>query len=303
MQNLQTLLMILTPMFIGFAIRLPKPLLRILDRCLNGLVYLILLLIGISLAQESGIVRQIDNIAVYVAVLFGLLMLCNTAMLAAFDRLRPWQRPLPPAEKKSGKTAIFGGLLQLVWVLAGCLLGLLLPKPLLPPHDAGTYALMLLMFAVGIQLRGSGIGLRQVLLNRRGLEISAVFMLSCLLAGALFSLLFHDVPLAKGLALSSGYGWYSLSGIMMTQSYGAMWGSVALLNDLLREFFALVCIPLLMRRHPSAAVGIGGATSMDFTLPVIRQAGGLAVVPLAVCFGFIVNLAAPVLMMLFAAWR
>lgn len=300
MQSLQTLIMVLTPMFIGFAIRLPKHHLRSLDRILNALVYLILLLIGISLAQEDDVLRQIDDIAVYVAVLFALLMAANIAALAVFERLRPWRQTVA-AERSTQKIGLLGGLKQLAVVISGCLLGMMLPENLIPPHSAGTYALMALIFVVGIQLRSSGIGLRQVLLNSRGLEISLVFMLSCLLAGGVFSLLFEGVSFGKGLALASGYGWYSLSGIMMTQSYGAMWGSVALLNDLLREFFALACIPLLMRRYPAAAVGIGGATSMDFTLPVIRQSGGLAVVPLAVCFGFVVNLAAPILMMLFAA--
>lgn len=87
----------------------------------------------------------------------------------------------------------------------------------------------------------------------------------------------------------------------MTSAYGAQWGSVALLNDLLRELFALIFIPMLMRRFPSAAVGVGGATSLDFTLPVIQQAGGLAVVPVAISFGFIVNVLSPFLMVVFAA--
>lgn len=298
--SLHTLIMVLTPMFVGFAIRLPKTYLRALDRLLNLLVYLILLLIGISLAQEENLLRQSGGILLYVSVLFTLITAANIGALVLFDRLRPWRQTIA-AEAGRTKTGLTGGLKQLATVVLGCVLGFMLPEQLIPPHSAGTYALMLLIFVVGIQLRSSGIGLRQVLLNRRGIEVSLIFMLSCALAGLVFALLFDGVSWSKGLALSSGYGWYSLSGIMMTQSYGAMWGSVALLNDLLREFFALACIPALMRRHPSAAVGIGGATSLDFTLPLIRQSGGLAVVPLAVCFGFVVNLAAPVLMMVFAA--
>jgi uncharacterized membrane protein YbjE (DUF340 family) len=116
----------------------------------------------------------------------------------------------------------------------------------------------------------------------------------------LFAALQPDVSWSKGLALASGFGWYSLSGIVMTEAYGPVWGSVALLNDLAREFFALAFIPMLMRRHPSAAVGVGGATSLDFTLPVIQSSGGLAVVPLAISFGFIINVLAPVLMVVFS---
>ena len=111
-----------------------------------------------------------------------------------------------------------------------------------------------------------------------------------------------NVSIMQGLALSSGYGWYSLSGIVMTDAYGAIWGSVALLNDLLREFLALMFIPLLMRKYPSTAVGLGGVTSMDFTLPVIQSSGGNEVVPLAMSFGFIVNIVSPVLMVLFSSF-
>ena len=76
---------------------------------------------------------------------------------------------------------------------------------------------------------------------------------------------------------------------------------LALFNDLLREFTALLCIPMFMRRYPSAAVGLGGATSLDFTLPIIQQSGGLKVVPLAISFGFIINIVSPVLMVGFSA--
>ena len=106
----------------------------------------------------------------------------------------------------------------------------------------------------------------------------------------------------SGMTLALGFGWYSLSAIVMTDAYGAIWGSVALFNDLIREFFALIFIPVFMRKYPSASVGLGGATSLDFTLPIIQQSGGLKVVSLAISFGFIINIVAPVLMVLFSSF-
>ena len=64
-------------------------------------------------------------------------------------------------------------------------------------------------------------------------------------------------------------------------------------NDLSREILCLFMIPFFMRNFPSTAVGLGGATSLDCTLPIIQKSGGMQVVPLAINFGFIVNLAAP----------
>ncbi|MDO4433461.1 MAG: lysine exporter LysO family protein [Alysiella sp.] len=300
MENISTLIMVLTPMFIGFAIHLPKTFLPILDKLLNILVYIILAFIGMGLAKVDNLLSQINDIALYVAILFGLLILCNLVALQLFDRFFPATFNIK-TNKNSKKISISGSLKQLSMVALGLIFGLMLPENALPPEKTGTYALMLLIGIVGIQLRSNGIPLRQVLLNKRGLQVSIIFMLSCAAAGLLFALCFEPISWHQGLALASGYGWYSLSGIVMTQAYGATWGSVALLNDLLREFFALAFIPALMRHSPASAVGIGGATSLDFTLPIIQSSGGLAVVPLAISFGFVVNLLSPILMVMFSS--
>lgn len=302
MESIKTLVLVLTPMFVGFAIPLPKPYLKMLDRMLVWLVYVILLLIGIGLAQVGGLWSLLNDIALRVALLFTLLTGCNLAMLCAFDGVFPWQ-PRTQAAQGTHRVDMTGGIKQVAVVALGVAIGRLLPRAWLPPDFAATGALMLLIFVVGMQLRGGGVALRQVLLNRRGWQTALLFMLSCAVSGCLFAGMQPEISWTQGLAMASGYGWYSLSGIVMTSAYGAEWGSVALLNDLLREFFALVVIPLLMRRFPSAAVGIGGATSLDVTLPVIQQSGGLAVVPMAISFGFIVNIVSPILMVVFSAMK
>lgn len=298
MNSIITLISILTPLFVGFFIRVPQKYLLIVDKMLAVLVYLILLLIGVSLAQVENLGSQLQTIIGATVGLFVCVIGLNLAVLMWFDRRYPWQ------SKGSGRKAdisIAGSVKQVGCVLAGFALGHSVKAYWLPPENLGTYFLMLLVLLVGIQLRSSGITLRQVLINKRGMQIFALITFSSLLGGLLFAALMPEVSWSKGLALASGFGWYSLSGIVMTEAYGPVWGSVALLNDLAREFFALVFIPLLMRRHPSAAVGVGGATSMDFTLPVIQSSGGLAAVPLAISFGFIINIVAPVLMVVFSA--
>src|SRR5690606_14464108 len=154
-------------------------------------------------------------------------------------------------------------------------IGYFLPADYMPPENTMTAMLMILILLVGIGLKGSGITLKEVLLNKRGVEMSIIFTLSVLVGGLVFALMFSDVSWTKGLALASGFGWYSLSAIIMTDAYGAVWGSVALFYGLVCEFCALLFIPVFMRKYPSAAVGRGGATSLEFTLPIIPQTGGL----------------------------
>ncbi|GAB2645192.1 lysine exporter LysO family protein [Psychrobacter pocilloporae] len=301
MQSLITLVLVLMPMFIGFAIPSNPTLTKLADTGLSYLVYLILALIGIELSQVEGLGNQVGEIALYVTVLSILTIGTGLFALMVFDHVRPWHAKKPSVKSKEHRVSIRGSLLQVVCVVIGMVIGYFLPEGYLPPENSMTVMLMILILLVGIGLKGSGITLKEVLLNRRGVEMSVIFTFAVLAGGLFFALLFSEVSWTKGLALASGFGWYSLSAIVMTEAYGAIWGSVALFNDLIREFFALLFIPVFMRKYPSASVGLGGATSLDFTLPIIQQSGGLKVVPLAISFGFLINIISPVLMVVFSA--
>ncbi len=301
MQNMLMVLLILTPLFIGFFIPTSKKLVKVADGILQYLVVIILTYIGIELAQIDNFYARIGDIVQQVLLLAFLCIGFGLVSLMIFDKLVPFhekKQTLQPHEKIS----LHGTLLQFFSVIFGFIIGCFIPTTWLPPEDTMTALLMLLILMVGISLKGSGITLKEVLINKRGVQMSVIFMLSVLLAGVVYALLIPEVSFTHGMALASGFGWYSLSAVVMTDAYGAIWGSVALFNDLLREIFALLFIPLIMRHFPTSAVGVGGATSMDFTLPVIQQSGGVQVVPLAISFGFIINIFAPLLMVFFSSF-
>jgi len=63
-----------------------------------------------------------------------------------------------------------------------------------------------------------------------------------------------------------------------------------------RESAALLLIPVLARtRYPYIAIGAGGATAMDVTLPLIEKNCGPGSVAFAMASGAILSLAVPVL--------
>lgn len=167
-------------------------------------------------------------------------------------------------------------------------------------HRGQLRYLMLLLLLIGIQMRNSGMRLRQILLNPWGMKIALTVILSSWL-GSLLAAQLLGMPFAHGLAMSSSFGWYSLSGILVADKLGPVLGSAAFINDLGRELIAILIIPVLMRRHPSAAIGYGGATALDFTLPVIQKSGGIQVVPVAIVSGFILSLLGPILILGFLA--
>ncbi len=295
-------LLILAPLFLGFAIALSnRRLMTAIHYTVEGLVYFILALLGLGLGQMDGLLDQLGTMAGQVSGLVVALLLANMAGLWLFHRWQPMTINADESEARPSYRRLFlAGMKPLAAVLFGVLLGYFLLSQLPMVDEVATWALMLLLFLIGLQLRNAGLSLRKLLLNRQGLGIALALVFSSLLAGvALIPWL--DVPWHQALALASGFGWYSLSGIVIGDALGPAWGGVAFLNDVLREIIALALIPLVIGARPAMAIGYGGATAMDFTLPVIRSSGGLACVPVAIASGFLLSFLSPILMGVFLA--
>lgn len=295
------LLIILLPLVIGYLIPLHRPsALKLITRFLSWIVYVILFFMGISLAFLDNLASNLLAILHYAAVSVVIIMLCNIAALMWLEQKMPWQNH-HRQEKLPSRLAMALESLQLCGVvLIGFLIGLSGLSFLQHATEASEYTLIFLLFLIGIQLRNNGMTLRQIVLNRRGMIVAVVVMVSSLLGGVINALIL-DLPLKTGLAMASGFGWYSLSGILLTESYGPVIGSAAFFNDLARELLAIMLIPGLVRRSRSTALGLCGATSMDFTLPVLQRSGGVEIVPAAIVHGFILSLLVPILMAFFSA--
>ena len=293
-------LLILAPLFLGFALLLQnRHLMTVIHYSVEGLVYFILALLGLGLGQMEGLGAQLGGMAVQVLILVVVLLVANMVGLWLFHRWQPMTVERPDGTVSPGYRRLFlAGLKPLLAVMAGLFAGFYLLPDMPMAEQVATWALMLLLFLIGIQLRNAGLSLRKLLMNRQGLGIALSLTLSSLVAGVALipwlALPWHDV-----LALASGFGWYSLSGIVIGDALGPAWGGVAFLNDVLREIIALAIIPLLIASRPAMAIGYGGATAMDFTLPVIRSSGGLACVPVAIASGFLLSFLSPVLMAVF----
>ncbi|MEW5559998.1 lysine exporter LysO family protein [Enterobacter asburiae] len=295
------LLIILVPLIAGYLIPLrSRSALRLINRLLSWIVYVILFFMGISLAFLDNLASNLLAIFHYSAVTIVVILLCNIIALLWLERTLPWQHH-HSQEKLPSRIAMALESLQLCGVvLLGFLLGLTGWSILHHATEASEYTLIFLLFLIGIQLRNNGMTLKQIVLNRRGMIVAVVVVASSM-AGGVINAFILDLPLKTGLAMASGFGWYSLSGILLTESFGPVIGSAAFFNDLARELIAIMLIPGLVLRHRSSALGLCGATSMDFTLPVLQRSGGVEIVPAAIVHGFILSLLVPLLMAFFSA--
>ena len=295
------LIIILLPLILGYLMPLTRAsLLRAVARMLSALVYIILFFMGTSLAFLDNLSSNLFSIFHIALVSMICIITCSLLAFWLFEKRVPWRHTHKVQALPSRLQMALESLKLCGAVLAGFLLGLTQWSPLRHASTISEYALMLMLLLVGIQLRSSGMTLRQITLNRRGMMVALVSLMSALIGGVIAALVL-DLPIRTGLALASGFGWYSLSGILMSESFGPVIGSAAFFNDLLRELMTIMLIPLLITRQRSMTLGLSGATSMDFTLPILQRTGGMEIVPAAIVHGFIMSLLAPILIALFSA--
>lgn len=108
--------------------------------------------------------------------------------------------------------------------------------------------------------------------------------------------------LSDCLAVGSGFGYYSLSSIFITQYRGAELGTIALLANIFREILTLLGAPLLAKYFGKLApISVGGATTMDTTLPIITRYSGESFIIVSIFHGFCVDFSVPFLVTFFCS--
>ena len=169
--------------------------------------------------------------------------------------------------------------------------------------DVSYYALCALMFCVGIGI-GSDSGIlgsfRKV--NPRLMLLPLMTIFGTLAGTAAAALLLPHRHLFDCMAIGSGFGYYSLSSIFIPEYRGAELGTIALLANIMREILTLLCAPLFARWFGKLApITMGGATTMDTTLPIITRASGQDFVVVSIFHGFCVDFSVPFLVTFFCS--
>lgn len=295
------LAIVLIPLFLGYLFIVKNhQIMQIINRIVTICLYLILFVMGISLGQLDDILTKLPKIGRLATGLCLIIIITNIMALTLYDKWQPMPRENFTEQIQSRLHMLLDSLKLVGITFLGGVIGYLGKSYFQISLHASTYVLVVMIFGVGIQLRNSSIPLKQVFFNKRGIQTALVMMSSSLLGG-LFASFALNLTAVQGLALSSAFGWYSLSSVLVTDAWGPIYGSIAFFNDLFREMLCLFIIPIFMKNFPSTAIGVGGATSLDCMLPVIQKSGGTQMVPLAISFGFITNLVPPFLLAIFTS--
>ena len=192
----------------------------------------------------------------------------------------------------------------------GVILGLSFPIPdALLDKSLSTYILYALMLQVGISL-GCSDSLKKLIRNFdfRLLLIPLSTIVGTLIFSAAASLILTKWTAADCMAVGSGFAYYSLSSLLITQlkeasvgiQIASELGTIALLTNIFRELLSLVGAPWFRKYFGSLApVSAAGVNSMDVVLPTITRFSGKEMIPVAILHGILLDMSVPFFVTLF----
>lgn len=191
-----------------------------------------------------------------------------------------------------------GSLIVVGFFVLGVCLGRLDLAPALLMDSRVTFAaLCCLLFCVGMSIGSNDNIVSEFRSLNPRLALLPVATILGSFAGSLVAWLFLQYRgVTDCMAVGSGFAYYSISSIFITQYRGAELGTVALLANIYREILTLLIAPLLAKLFgPLAPISSGGATTMDTTLPIISQTCGQQYVVVSLFHGFVVDFSVPFL--------
>ncbi len=171
-----------------------------------------------------------------------------------------------------------------------------------------------LLFALMLQV-GMGLGVRPDLmdifksLNIKTLLLPIFTILGTLLFSTLAIFIFSHGNPSDILAIGSGFGYYSLSSVLIAKMKSATVGvniagqiaAIALVANVIREVIAVSTCSFMSRRGKGmAAISVAGVSSMDMCLPMIIGSGNdRQLVSAAVVHGVVLEFSVPLLVAFF----
>ena len=167
-------------------------------------------------------------------------------------------------------------------------------------EELSSILLLLLLFSVGIDM---GLN-KQVFMQIKKLGFKILLIptgvtIDSLLGGAVVAVFFPE-SLKECLAISSGMGWYSLSGILLTEAGNPTGGTISFLANVMREMLTFVSVPFIAKHIGYyCAIAPAGATAMDTTLAIISRNTNATIAVVAFVSGITLTMLVPILVPVF----
>jgi len=189
-------------------------------------------------------------------------------------------------------------IMIVISIVIGLILGLtVLKEQYLPTIEViTTYALAALLFGVGIDIGLNKKAFKELKVLGFKIILIPILIIIGTFFGTFIASLFLNMVAKEALAVGAGFGWYSLSAVLITKLHSVELGSIAFLTNVFRELITIISLPFVVNyigKIPS--IGPGGATTMDVTLPLIKKLAGEEIAIPAFISGVVLSTLVPIL--------
>lgn len=294
--------------------KLPGKLLRALDSLMNLALIVLMLTVGMGLGAREEILSGLSSIGLNCLIVSICAIACSIICTIIVEKT------LLPLDEISKETFLqkngngseieapgdSGSVSPLIWIMPLCILIGVAAGYFINIRNIDTLqdylltgALTLLYICAGITMGAN----RNVFTYLKALGFKVLFISGAILAGSIvggaISGFFLKLPLHVSVISASGMSFYSLTGAFMTQMYGVEMGAYGFIVNMIREFFTILFLPLLVRISRSSPIAVGACAAMDTVLvPITRVVGpelGLVSLITGSILTFVVPLLLPLL--------
>lgn len=187
-------------------------------------------------------------------------------------------------------------------VLGGILAGLfLVPDAIVADIDSiSTLLLGFLLFSVGVDIGSNKSALSGIKSKSKMVITIVTAVILGSIAGGLLVSYMYKISTNTSLAITAGYGWYSISAILLKDLASAEVGAIAFLTNVFREILAFILIPIMAAKFShESSIPPAGATAMDTCLPLISRVTSPDVAIISFLCGVILSSLVPVMVPFF----
>lgn len=282
----------------GRLLRHNKKAQKITSRATMASIYALLFILGAKIGGDDALFSVIGELGLQGVIIS---LLCTLGSILCVIPAGRWFKGPATAKQEPDKKSL-AGFLGSLYILGCFCLGLALARfGLLPAWMSGgaasMYILWIMLFCIGI---GLGFDLSSLLIVREmGLRVVMVPLLAILgtALGALASaFLLPGIGIKEAILVGAGFGYYSLSSVLISNHGLVALGSIALIANVFRELATLLFTPLLVRVFgPMAPIAAAGAPGMDTCLPGIVHFSGESYGIVSIFNGLVMTMLVPLL--------
>ena len=236
-----------------------------LDALTNLFIYFLIFLMGLRMGADEEVTSSLGSI--------GVQALFVTLLVGTEDNTA--------GERGGGvnTSGIKSSIIICLMVVCGMLLGYFVLPQLMAPERFEEVSSTLLVIGLCIMLGSVGFSMGldgSIVRVMRGAGLGVVLVpifsvIGSLLAGVVYALL-SPVTLREGLAISAGFGWYTMAPSVISGAGHAVAGAISFLHNVLRETMGLIFLPLVASKIGYIeAITLPGTASTDLCLPLVEK--------------------------------